>query len=84
MTNHTAEAQHEALYQDLVALIRKHAGHLSGMEMLAVAANMVGKLIALQDQRSVSPATAMETVRKNIELGNQQALDQIGRTFGNG
>ena len=69
--------EHEVAYQDLCALVNKHADRLSAIELLAIAANMVGKLVALQDQRTVTPNKAMETVARNIELGNQQVIEQL-------
>jgi hypothetical protein len=50
---------------------------MSALEILAVASNMVGKLVAMQDQRTVSPQMAMDTVSRNIELGNNQVLDDL-------
>ena len=52
------------------------------MEILAIAANMVGKLVAMQDQRVVTPAIAMETVAKNIEVGNKQVIDALTNSQG--
>ena len=77
MSLHQAKPEHEVAYQDLCALVNKHADKLSALELLAVASNMIGKLVALQDQRSVTPAQAMEVVAKNIERGNQQVLNQL-------
>jgi hypothetical protein len=77
MSLHQTKPEHEVAYQDLCALVNRHAGKLSSLELLAVAANMIGKLVALQDQRSVTPAQAMEVVAKNIEQGNQQVLEQL-------
>ena len=77
-----AKPEHEAVYQDLCQLLLKHAGHLDGYEMLAVAANLVGKLVAMQDQRKVTAAMAMEVVAKNIEYGNQQTLKEVGKSKG--
>lgn len=82
MTLHTARREHEVAYQDLTALVRRHADKLTGLELLAIAANMLGKLVALQDQRSVSPEMAMEIVARNIEEGNRQVLEQIGQSKG--
>lgn len=70
MSTHT-KPEHEVAYQDLCKLVSKHADKLSGLELLAIAANMVGKLIAMQDQRKVSREAALETVAQNIEIGNQ-------------
>lgn len=77
MSLRATKPEHEVAYQELVALVNKHAGHLDAMEMLAVASNMLGKLVAMQDQRKVSPSMAMEVVAHNIEHGNKQVLDQL-------
>jgi hypothetical protein len=72
-----AKPEHEVAYQDLCKLMAKHSAKLSPLEMLAVAANMLGKLVAMQDQRSVTPAMAMEIVAKNVEHGNRTVIDQL-------
>lgn len=70
-----ASPKYEIAYADLVALVQKHAAAMSAVEMLAVAANMVGKLVAMQDQRKITPKQAMEVVAKNVEVGNQQVIE---------
>jgi hypothetical protein len=82
MSIQIAKPHHEVAYDDLTELLRKHAGHLSAIEMLAVASNMVGKLVALQDQRAITPEVAMQTVAKNLEAGNKQILDQMAAPGG--
>jgi len=72
-----ASPEHEVAYQDLCQLVSKHADEMTPLELLAVASNMLGKLVALQDQRVTTPAKAMEVVIQNIEHGNKQALDQL-------
>jgi len=74
--------EHEVAYQDLCALVNKHADKLTPLEILAIAANMLGKLVALQDQRVVTPTRAMEVVAQNIEHGNKQVLDQLAQHKG--
>jgi hypothetical protein len=74
--------EHEVAYQDVCALVNKHADKLTSLELLAVAANMIGKLVALQDQRKVTPKKAMEVVAKNLELGNAQVLEQLSASQG--
>lgn len=74
----TGGDRHERFYQDLTRLLAKHFGHLTAAEMLAIAAGMVGKLIALQDQRTMTPAEAMTLVASNIEVGNREVLEQLG------
>lgn len=78
-----AKPEHEVAYQDIVQLVRKHADKITPLEMLAIAANMVGKLIAFQDQRVITPAVAVEIIAENVECGNQQALEKtLGETKG--
>lgn len=73
---------HEVAYQELVKLLHKHGDKIGAAEMLAIAANMIGKLIALQDQRVITNDMAMEIVGSNIELGNQQAIAQMNSPAG--
>lgn len=82
MSLRLAKPEHEVAYQDLCALVNRHADKLSAMELLAVAANMLGKLVALQDQRTVRPSEAMEVVAQNIEHGNKQVIEQLSHTKG--
>lgn len=77
MSVNLAKPEHEIAYQDLCRLVNKHADKLTALELLAIASNMLGKLVALQDQRIVTPAQAMEIVAQNIEHGNKQVLDQL-------
>lgn len=77
-----AKPEHEVAYQDLTALISKHANEVSAVELLAIAANMVGKLVAMQDARTVTCAGAMEIVAKNVEVGNQEAVAAMIKTKG--
>jgi hypothetical protein len=72
-----AKNAHEQFYQDIVRLFDKHMRHLKADEMLAVAANMVGKLIALQDQRTMTREEAIILVMRNIEEGNAQAAAEV-------
>lgn len=82
MSLQLAKPEHEVAYRELVDLVKRHAGKLSAIEMLAVAANMLGKMIAMQDQRSVTPAAAMKIVADNIEHGNKTVLDKLSQSDG--
>ena len=82
MPIYRAKPEHEVLYQDLCTLVSKHSDKLTALEMLAVAANMLGKLIALQDQRTITPDMAMEIVIKNMEDGNAQVVEQVMQSKG--
>lgn len=74
--------EHEVAYQDLCTLVSRHADKLSSAELLAIAANMLGKLIAMQDQRTMTSERAMAIVTRNIELGNRQVLQTLHATKG--
>jgi hypothetical protein len=74
---HLPKPQHHAFRDDVVALLKKHAGELDASEMLALAAHMVGQIVAMQDQRVMTPAMAMEVVAQNIEQGNGEVLAEL-------
>ncbi len=74
-----ASPGHEAFYQDLVALLAKHGAGLPSDQMLAIAANAVGKILAMQDQRTMTSERAMQIVIRNIEAGNQHVIDDLTR-----
>lgn len=69
--------RHERLRQVMIASIRKEAADMDALEILAIAAYTVGQLVALQDQRKMTPAMAMQIVAENIEAGNAYAMKQI-------
>lgn len=71
--------EHQVAYEDLAELLRKHADSMTQEELLAVAANMLGKIIALQDQRITSRERALEIVGRNIELGNAEMLELVNK-----
>ncbi|MBI1359834.1 MAG: hypothetical protein GC155_06060 [Alphaproteobacteria bacterium] len=50
---------------------------LDAQEMLALVSQLVGNLIALQDQRKMTPDMAMQLVARNIEIGNAVAIDAV-------
>lgn len=68
---------HIVARDDLVNLIRKHADKVSAVELLAIAAHMVGQLVAMQDQRRITPAAAMQVVAANVEAGNQSVVSNL-------
>ena len=77
-----AKPEHEVSYQEMIALMGRHGDAVNAEEMLAIGANMVGKLMALQDQRTMTRERALEIVIKNIEAGNQQAVDEVMKSKG--
>jgi hypothetical protein len=80
MSIHTAKPEHEIAYQELAALMKRCTDRykLSSEELLAVAANMLGKVIAqLQDQRTMTKERAMAIVCANLEMGNQHVIGEL-------
>lgn len=73
----TAEPHHHVAYQEIVTLVTRNADKMTAEEMLAVAANLVGKLIAMCDQRTMTAERAYDIVRENIECGNQEAIESF-------
>lgn len=82
MKRFPAPAEAEACRLAMVAAMRPYADKLGPEGMLAVAAALVGQLVAMQDQRKTTPAMAMELVTKNIQDANQHAIDTIARMTG--
>lgn len=82
MKLHIAKPEHEVAHQDLINLIRKHADKLTPLELLAIGANMLGKLLALQDQRKITPELAMTIIIENIQYGNQMVIDEMNKITG--
>ena len=70
-------AAQKAFRSALLAVMQQHGAELQAEELLAVAAHLVGQLIAMQDQRTMSPAVAMQLVGQNIERGNLEAIDNL-------
>lgn len=70
-------AEHMAFRKALEAAIAQHGRNLAVQDLLAIVSHMVGQLIALQDQRTMTPAMAMDLVAANIDAGNSSAIDQL-------
>lgn len=68
--------RHIAFMDDMKAALGNHTD-LSGWEMLALASQFVGVILAFQDQRTVTPAMAMDLVMRNIEIGNAGAVEGL-------
>lgn len=68
---------HRAFRGEVCALLERHGSNLSANEMLALASHLVGQIIALQDQRTMTPDLCMKIVSKNIEIGNREVFDDL-------
>lgn len=80
----TPNATHHAFRSDAIDLLNKHAGNLDASETLALAAHLVGQILAMQDQRTMTSNRAMEIVARNIEIGNAEAVASLMESKGNG
>ena len=58
-------------------LLRQFGDRIDAQQMLAIASHAVGRLIALQDQRTMTKDMALQVVIQNIEVGNQEAIAKL-------
>lgn len=73
----TPTAKHLAFMNELKAAIGNTGRELQAHELLAIAAQLVGNLLAYQDHRLMTPAEGMDLVARNIETGNRAAVDSM-------
>lgn len=71
-----------AFREGLIACMRQHGDAMDATELLAVAAHLVGQLIAMQDQRRWTTEKVMELVSSNIEQGNREVIDGLLNSTG--
>lgn len=65
---------HREMRDAVIEVMRKFGDRVTPMEQLAVVSYMAGQLIALQDQKTVTPEMAMEVVNANLQAGNQDVV----------
>ena len=72
---------HEALHRDLIALIERQGDALSGEEMLAVAAHVVGQLLvfAALDTGQITRRKAWGIINRNIAAGHNMGMCELRR-----
>lgn len=70
-------AKHLAFRRALEEAIRVHAADVDAADILAVMAHLVGQVVALQDQRKMTPEIAMEIVQSNMETGNAEMVSVL-------
>lgn len=71
-----------ALRESMLDAMKDAGDSVTPMEQLAVAAYLVGQLIALQDQERVTPEMAMALVEANMQAGNADVIDFMNATPG--
>lgn len=62
---------------ELLEVAQRHMREVDALEILAMLSHLVGQCIAVQDQRTVSPRTALDVVYSNIERGNAEMVAQL-------
>lgn len=69
--------EHRAFRAALEAAIAQHGQTLDVVDLLALVSHLVGQLVALQDQRTMTSAMAMQIVVSNMEQGNREAIEPL-------
>ena len=75
-----ANQQDQDIFKDLMGLLNKHKDYPKE-QLLALSANIVGRLIACQDQQS-DVEYYMQIVSANIEQGNQEMIAELMNSQG--
>jgi len=73
---------HVAFRDDLLAVLKRHSGHLDAADMMALAAYTTGQILAMQDARKWTSELAMGVIIKNLEEGNSQAIADAAKWMG--
>jgi hypothetical protein len=68
---------HEVLKNDFTEVLRRHQDALTPPEMLAIAAQFLGMLLALQDQQTMTVEQGMTIIQANFEIGNAAVVEGL-------
>lgn len=68
---------HEKLRTAMLAMIGAEFSDVPSEEVLAIACQIVGGMIACQDQRRFTKAAIMQIVSLNIEAGNRGVVESL-------
>ena len=77
-----ATAAHEAFRREVVDLLKKHTEAMPREEVLAVAAQIVGQIMAMQDQTKMTTLRAQRIIERNITIGHATVVGQLHETKG--
>lgn len=69
-------AAHQNLRRDLATVLRAYP-ELTPLDYMCVVAQLLGQLIAYQDQTKHSTEAIMAMAELNIQLGNKQVIDTL-------
>jgi hypothetical protein len=71
-----------ALHTDIANLVKRHLTPDTPERCLAIAAQVVGQFLALQDQRKMTVEMAWQIISANIEAGNLSVINSLQHTKG--
>lgn len=73
----TPTAVNKQFRKEWLALLDRFSGAMPAEEMLAVASYTVGQMLAMQDQSRFTGPMCMEIVARNIQAGNDDAVQSL-------
>jgi hypothetical protein len=76
MGNRKAKTEHIELRNALGDVLKDYS-EMSAIEVLAVASQLVGSLMALQDESLYSQTSIKLAVERNIEMGREAAIRSL-------
>lgn len=66
----TADPKHQEFLDALQRAVGAEGASIDAVELLAIASQFIGQLIAMQDARQYTADGLMQVVMNNIEIGN--------------
>ena len=75
-------AADQAFRDDMMKVFRKHLKPDTKERLLALASQVVGEVLAHQDQRKWTPAQCIEMIQANIEKGNANEVARMMKLDG--
>lgn len=77
-----AEEKHNAFSQELIQLLYKYCDEVSAQETLAVAAQVTGKILALQNPLKATADALSELISVNIKFGHYEMVQRLSGDMG--
>lgn len=66
--------QHCKMQEELINLLERFAPDVTDIAALAIASNLVGKVLALQDHSKHTQVELMATIARNVRAGHAEAI----------
>lgn len=76
-----AEDHHNSLLDAMKAVLQDHSD-MDAEEMLAVLSQLLGQLVAMQDQEKMTVERAQRIIEHNLVQGNQAAIEYLMQSEG--